>query len=61
MVRALQEKAEKLTQKVREFGITLPLTKADVTLVCPSYTKSIEANHMLLEVIDATQYLMNQV
>lgn len=40
--------------RVSEYGITPPKSKTDLLLVCPSYTKSIESNHLLLKILDAT-------
>ena len=54
MVRALQSKTESLAKRIREYGVELPTSKTDHTLVCPSCRKSIEANSLLMKIIDAT-------
>ena len=59
MVTQLQVKCETLAKKVRGYGVDLPTRKSDLELVCPSYTKHIEENQLLLKVLDATQYLVN--
>lgn len=61
MVRALQSKTESLAKRIREYGVELPTSKTDHTLVCPSWRKSIEANSLLMKIIDATQYCMSQL
>jgi hypothetical protein len=61
MVKSLQEKNSRLQMRVREYGIELPISKTDFSLVCPTYTKSIEENNLLLKVLDATSYLLSLV
>jgi hypothetical protein len=56
-VKSYQEKVNFLTAKVRDYGVEAPCVKRDLTLICPSYHKSIEFNRLLLTVQQACLYL----
>lgn len=47
-----------MTRKVKEYGISLPYKKSDLSLVCPSYTKKIEENYLLACLVDAKHKLL---
>jgi len=47
-----------LTGRIRSFEIEPPAYKMDPLLICPSSRKSLEANVLLLKVLDATKHLI---
>jgi len=41
-------------ERIKEYGVHVPESFKDQTLVCPSYTKNVHENSLLLKIIDAT-------
>jgi hypothetical protein len=57
----MQNKVTMLNKRVSDYSVDPPVYATDKQLVCPSYTKSIEQNHMLLKILDTTKYLVNSI
>jgi hypothetical protein len=54
----LKSQISLLTSRIRSYDIEPPTYKMDPCLICPSSRKSLEANQLLMKVLDATRHLI---
>ena len=54
---SLKSQISLLTSRIRTYELDPPVYKMDPCLICPSSRKSLEANQLLLRVLDATNFI----